>query len=75
MTSKRKAKKDTSCFCRHKLPAYAREMMWFTVRHGDRVYVWEWKELFDSFMKSKRASANVFRCLRRICATRKPIDD
>ncbi len=64
MTSKRKAKKDTSLHTRRKLPAYAREMLQELMRHEDRVYVYEWKELFDSFDGQKHASKVIFSRLR-----------
>lgn len=66
MTSKRKAKKDTRWATRRKLPAYAREMLRAVDKHADRVYVYEWKELFDSFDRKHRvASKVIFWRLRR----------
>lgn len=75
MTSKRKAKKDISLHTRRKLPAYARELLQELDRYADRVYVYEWKELFDTFQGPKSTSIVVLRRLKQTWKRRYPIQE
>lgn len=71
----RRIKADMKLVTRRKLPCYARDMMMYLHRHSDRVYMFEWAELFDSFNGPKSASRVIFRRLRRGWRNRKTIPD
>lgn len=73
-TRNRRIKADMSLVTRQKLPCYARDMMMCLHRYSDRVYMFEWAELFDSFNGPKGASRMIFRRLKKAWRSRESID-